>query len=185
MSSGKTNKHEYLTGEEIILSNQKQIIEQAKFTYSTLGKAFEKQIKTIEDQGEKQIKTIQNQAETKTIKKYAQSDKDNPLISVQKEIYNKLADERLEEITKLDKEKVNPDDLIYRYKGSTDDEKNNEFNNAFSVLDKTRDGKISLTDAKNDQAELKSNQSEIKKETENIDEKTKKMYCIILKCFTQ
>ena len=104
---------------------------------------------------------------------------------MQKEIYNKLVDERLEEITKLDKEKVNPDDLIYRYKGSTDDEKNNEFNNAFSVLDKIRDGKISLTDAKNDQAEFKSNQSEIKKETENIDEKTKKMYCIILKCFTQ
>ena len=37
---------------------QQQIIEQAKFTYSPLGKAFEKQIKTIEDQGEKQIKAI-------------------------------------------------------------------------------------------------------------------------------
>ena len=46
---------EYLTGEEILPSN-KQIIEQAKFTYSPLGKAFEKQTKTIEDQGEKQIK---------------------------------------------------------------------------------------------------------------------------------
>ena len=31
---------------------------EAKFTYSTLGKAFEKQTKTIEDQGEKQIKAI-------------------------------------------------------------------------------------------------------------------------------
>ena len=30
---------------------------QAKFTYSTLGKAFAKQTKTIEDQGDKQIKT--------------------------------------------------------------------------------------------------------------------------------
>ena len=29
-------------GEEILLSNQKQIIEQAKFTYYPLGKAFEK-----------------------------------------------------------------------------------------------------------------------------------------------
>ena len=51
LSSGKTDKYEYLTGEEILPSNQKQIIEQAKFTYSPLGKAFEKQIKTIEDQG--------------------------------------------------------------------------------------------------------------------------------------
>ena len=33
--------------------NRKQIIEQAKFTYSPLGKAFEKQIKTFEDQEEK------------------------------------------------------------------------------------------------------------------------------------
>ena len=51
LSSGKIDKYEYLTGEEILPSNQKQIIEQAKFTYSPLGKAFEKQIKTIEDQG--------------------------------------------------------------------------------------------------------------------------------------
>ena len=36
-------------------SNQQQIIQQAKFTYSPLGKAFEKQAKTIEDQGKKQI----------------------------------------------------------------------------------------------------------------------------------
>ena len=51
---GKINKYEYLTGEEILPSNQQQIIEQAKFTYSPLGKAIEKQTKTIEDQGEKQ-----------------------------------------------------------------------------------------------------------------------------------
>ena len=51
LSSGKIGKYEYLNREEILPSNQKQIIEQAKFTYSSLGKAFEKQIKTIEDQG--------------------------------------------------------------------------------------------------------------------------------------
>ena len=48
LSSGKINKYEYLTGEEILPSNQKQIIEQAKFTYSPLGKASEKLIKTTE-----------------------------------------------------------------------------------------------------------------------------------------
>ena len=53
LSSNKFNKYEYLTGEEILPSNQKQIIQQAKFTYSPLGKAFGRQIKTIEDQGEK------------------------------------------------------------------------------------------------------------------------------------
>ena len=53
LSSNIFNKNEYLTGEEILSSNQKQIIQQAKFAYSPLGKAFEKQIKTIEDHGEK------------------------------------------------------------------------------------------------------------------------------------
>ena len=51
LSSHKIHKYEYLTGEDILPSNQQQIIEQAKFTYSTLGKAFEKQVKTNEDQG--------------------------------------------------------------------------------------------------------------------------------------
>ena len=46
LSSGKIDKYEYLTGEEILPSNQQQITEQAKFTYSPLGKAFAKQIKT-------------------------------------------------------------------------------------------------------------------------------------------
>ena len=53
--SGKIHKYEYLSGEDILPSNQQQIIEQARFIYSPLGKAFQKQIKTIEDQGEKQV----------------------------------------------------------------------------------------------------------------------------------
>ena len=35
-------------------------MEQATFAYSPLGKAFKKQIKTIEDQAEKQIKTTED-----------------------------------------------------------------------------------------------------------------------------
>ena len=57
LSSGKIGKYEYLTGEEILPSHQQRIIEQAKFTYSPLGKAFEKQTKTIEDQGAKTNKS--------------------------------------------------------------------------------------------------------------------------------
>ena len=58
LSSRKLHKYEYLTGEDILLSNQQQIIEQTKFTYSPLGKAFDKQIKTIEDQGKKQVDAL-------------------------------------------------------------------------------------------------------------------------------
>ena len=55
LSSGKIDKYEYLTGEEVLPSNQQQIIEQAKLSYSLLGKAFEKQTKTIEDQGKNKL----------------------------------------------------------------------------------------------------------------------------------
>ena len=65
LSSNKFNKYEYLTGKEILTSNQKQMIQQAKFTYFPPGKAFEKQIKTIEDQGGKQIDALKDLKESK------------------------------------------------------------------------------------------------------------------------
>ena len=49
LSSGKIYRYEYLTGEDILPFDQSRIIERAIFTYSPLGKAFEKQIKTVED----------------------------------------------------------------------------------------------------------------------------------------
>ena len=55
LSSGKIDKYEYLTAEEILPSNQKQIIEQAIFTYSPLRKAFEKQTKAVEDQEKNEL----------------------------------------------------------------------------------------------------------------------------------
>ena len=60
LSSGKIHKYEYLTGKDILPSNQQQIIEQEKLTYSPLGKAFEKQMKTIEDKGQKQFDALKN-----------------------------------------------------------------------------------------------------------------------------
>ena len=62
-------------------SNQKQIIEQAKFTYSPLGKVFEKQTKTITNQGKKQVDALN------TLK----SIKDNKSESLLK--YKKIAEE--------------------------------------------------------------------------------------------
>ena len=59
LSSGKLHKYENLTGEDILPSTQQQIIEQAKFTYSPLGKALEIQTKTIEDQGKKQVDVLE------------------------------------------------------------------------------------------------------------------------------
>ena len=68
LSSGKVNKYEYLTGEEILPSSQKQITEQAKFTYSPLGKAFEKETETIEDRAEKQNKALETLNKNQNLK---------------------------------------------------------------------------------------------------------------------
>ena len=93
----------------------------------------------MEDQGKKQIKASQNQGQVKTIKKYTFNDKDSPLISKQKEIFNKRLDEKLEKITKLDG-KINLDDLIYRYNGKTSDEHFYTFDNALILIDKIKNG---------------------------------------------
>ena len=62
LSSGKIDKYEYLTDEERLPYHQSRIIEQAKFTYSPLGKAFEKQTKTIEKQGKNKKMLLQIKA---------------------------------------------------------------------------------------------------------------------------
>ena len=113
LSSNELRKFEYLTGQEILPSNQKQVIEQAKFSYSPLGKAFEKQIKTIKDQGKKEVKALENlkQKEQKAIE-----DKSDENLSMQKKIYNKLLDERTDEIREIAKE-IDYNKLIYYFKG--------------------------------------------------------------------
>ena len=66
LSSGKIHKYEYLTCEDILTSNQQQIIEQAKFTYSPLGKDFEKQIKKIEDKVQKKNGSLKKRKRSDT-----------------------------------------------------------------------------------------------------------------------
>ena len=95
LSSGKIDKYEYLTSEEILPSIQQQIIQPAKFTYSPLGKAFEKQTRTTEDQGEKQVNAL---------KSLESSDKQLPSIRdfISKE---RLNSEIVNEIERIEEEK--------------------------------------------------------------------------------
>ena len=79
---------------------------------------------------------------------------------------------RLDDITKLD-EKSNRDDLIYRYKGTTPDEKFDEYDNALGLIDKIKNDKVKLADAENDQINFKSSLSEIKKGTRKKDQRSK------------
>ena len=109
LSSGKIHKYEYLTGKYILPSNQQQIVEQAKFTYSSLGKAFEKQIKTIEDQGQKQVDAL-NVLEPKAIESWSNI---KPVIT--QEFYDKILEERMHEILRMSDE-IDFDYLIYKSK---------------------------------------------------------------------
>ena len=148
-------------------SNQQQIIEQAKFTYSPLGKAFGKQTKTIKDQGEKQIKAIQDKSPIKSIEKFTYDINDSPIVLNKKEIHNKLTEKSFEKINNLDKS-VDIDQLIFKYKGNTPDEDFSKFDNALDLINKIRDGEISLNEAKGEQAKLKSSMGKIKNYKKDI-----------------
>ena len=111
LSSGKIDKYEYLTGEELLPSNQQQIIQQAKFTYSPLGKAFEKQTKIIEDQGKKQVQAILDNKHLVNINK-DDDYKDKLLLSKEREIFKDIYNKRLDKIEELNN-KIDYDNLQY------------------------------------------------------------------------
>ena len=75
-------------------SNQKQIKEQTKFTYSHLGKAFEKQTKTIKDQGKKQIDVLKI-LKPKELKTIEGTSDDNEKYLKHKEVFNELSNEKI------------------------------------------------------------------------------------------
>ena len=144
LSSGKLDKYEYLTGEELLPSNQQQIIQQAKFNYSPLGKAIEKQIKTIEDQGEKQVVTLESLKD---------SDKKLPLIkdfipieNLNPEIINEI--KRIEEIEK----QIDRNKMVYKGTTKTYDFRNFKTMRAFG--NEIRDNVISLDTANIERANL-------------------------------
>ena len=97
-----------------------------------MGKAFEKEIETIEDQGENQIDALNDlkpNEQTKAITYKSDDDgddndddddddDDDGKTSTSKEIYEEILDERIDEILRISKE-ISHNDLIYDYKGST------------------------------------------------------------------
>ena len=147
LSSGKLGKYEYLTGEEILPSNQQQIIQQAKFAYSPLRKAFEKQIKTIKDQGEKQVKAIQD----KQIVNINKDDyKDKLLPSKERKIFKDIYNKRLDKIEEMNNE-IDYNDLDYIVLSSGMEYKFSVEKNPISLLNAIKKDEMSLEEAKNRQ----------------------------------
>ena len=146
-SSGKLHKYEYLTGEDILRSNQQQITEPTKFRYLPLGKAFDKQIKTIEDQGKKQadpLEKMKPKEETKPIEDTPNNQSKariifNELISKRKELMSKLHDIVDYNNLKLNYMTIDKDASFYEYRDSKE------------LFNAIREGKIGLSEAKNKQ----------------------------------
>ena len=163
LSSGKLDKYEYLTGEEILPSNQQQIIQQAKFNYSPLGKAIEKQIKTIKDQGEKQVVALES---LKVPDKKLPPIKDFiPMENLNPEIINEI--KIFEEIEK----KVDRNKMVYKGTNKTYDFRN--FKTIRTFGNEIRNNVISLDTANMEQANLLSYISDFMKTKPRDPEKRK------------
>ena len=154
LPSGKIDKYEYLTGEDILPSNQQQIIEQAKFTYSPLGNASEKQTKTIKDQGEKQIDTLESLKPKEVKPEEIKSEEIKPKETKPDEYGDYFLNE-LAEIRHFPE--IDFNNLKYTFK-----DPNNKpisfigFKGPLHIFKSIHDGNISLEDVEKDQIKLKS-----------------------------
>ena len=155
LPSNKIHKYEYLTGEDILPVNRQQIIQQARCTYSPLGKSFEKQINTIKDQGEKQIEALESLK-----KKEITSESDDNNTSITKEVYDKILEERMNEILKIRK-KIDYDNLIYNFKGNTDPINIAKFEGPIYIYDDMKNGKTTLQQIEKQQKDFKKELNEI------------------------
>ena len=144
--ASSSGKYEYLTREEILHCNQQQIIEQAKFTYSPLGKSFEKQTKLIEDQRVKQIKTINDNK--KQLANINEDYNNKVLLSKVGKIFKDIFNERLVKIGELEKN-VDYDNLKYFVKSSDEEFALDKSENPMIFLDHIKTGKILIEEAKN------------------------------------
>ena len=167
LSSGKLDKYEFLTGEEILPSNQQQIIQQAKFNYSPLEKALEKQRKTIEDQGGKQVKAIQD----KQIVNINKNDyKDKLLTSIERKIFKDIYNKRLDRIEKLNN-KIDYDGLNYVVYNSKKIYNFSELKNPLTLLDEIKKSEMTLEKAKNYQKDYLSYLKNIRKGNKNVEQR--------------
>ena len=167
LSSGKIHKYAYPSGDQILPSNQQQIIEQAKFTYSPLGKAFEKQIKTIEDQGKKQVDALENlkpKEETKPIEDKSNNQSKatiifNDLISKRKKIMSELYDS------------IDYNNLNFEYVGPTKDVSFYEYMDSKELFSEIKNNRLKFDDALKKQEGLFKKINEVKIGKKTLEQK--------------
>ena len=152
LSSGIIDKYEYLTGEDILPFGQQQIIEQAKFTYSPLGKAFNKQTKAIEEQGKKQVEALENLKLNEIKPKETKP--------------NEYGDYFLNGLAKIleSSEPIDFNNLIYFYKGDSAPIKFISYKGPMHIFKSINNGDISLEDIEKEQIKFKRDLAQIKQQ---------------------
>ena len=158
LSSGKFHKYEYLTGGDILPSNQQQIIEQVKFTYSPLGKAFEKQTKTIEDQGKKQVDALEKWKPEEQKKPIEDKSNYPPKARI---IFDDLINKRKKLMSEL-YNSVDYNNLNFDYVGPTKDASFYECSDSRDIFNAIKNSRIKFTGEKNKQNDFLNKLSNIK-----------------------
>ena len=144
-------------------SNQQEISEQAKFTCSLLGKAFEKQTKTIKNQGEEQIKAIQDNKEQLVNINNDDDYKNTLLLSRERKLFENISNNRLDKIEELSKKKNDYINLKYTVISSGEEFEFDKSEDPLVLLNGIKKCKISLEEAKNLQQDYDKYLKEIRK----------------------
>ena len=136
-SSGTIDKYGYLTGEEILSSNQKKIIEQTKLIYSPLGKLLKKKLKKSKVKEKIKLNQLVHDYDYK----------DKLLISKEQEIFKNIYNKRIDKIKELT-EKMYDNNLVFATI-STDKITNfSKKNNPLTFLNKIKKGEITMEEGK-------------------------------------
>ena len=113
LSSGKIDKYEYYAGEEILPSNQKRVIEQAKVTYYPPVKHLKNKQKQLKLKEKNKKKALEKHGK----QQFKSSSKKEPLIHVKQiEIFEEFFNKRINEIQNLSKH-IDFNNLTYYFKG--------------------------------------------------------------------
>ena len=170
LSSDKIQKYKHLTVEDILPSNQQQIIEQTKFNYSPLAKTFDKQLKTIEHQGQKQVEALNtlNSNNQLTIED----------VIPKNSLNNDEAKKELDKIKEIEKN-VDREKLVYETSKYTYSFKNFQTINTFAT--DIYEGKIAIEEADEYQINLLVEIMNFKKNTNSRSKEKKQEKKMFLK----
>ena len=132
-----------------------------------MGKAFEKQLKTIEDQGQKQVDALKDLKPKKQTKPIEDKSNNQPKATI---IFNELINERKKIMSEL-YDSVDYNNLKFEYVGPTKDVSFYEYMDSKEFFNAIRNSQIGFSEAKNKQDEFLSKLTNIKTGKKTLEQK--------------